>query len=170
MKRKLAVVLIGLLIAPPASAVQKPNNTIDWQRVQKLTAGTEIVLTVTGGQPTKVRLLFADEAALVTLKATDAKLPGRVREVLFGLGAKWPAIFAGLTYTDDRVRVSQDGVFDHDKKLAEFADVVQQTPRGSVQEIAEPQHSHFWRNVVIGVTAGAAVVVVLLLRFAPDPG
>ena len=36
---------------------------------QRLKAGTEIMLTVTGGQPTKVRLLCADDTILLTLKA-----------------------------------------------------------------------------------------------------
>ena len=52
MKHIIAVVLIGLLAAPPAAAGQNAGKPIDWQRARKLKAGTEIVLTVTGGQPT----------------------------------------------------------------------------------------------------------------------
>jgi hypothetical protein len=81
LKRHIAMTLVGLLIAQPASAGEKPGKPIDWQKVQTLKSGTEMVLTVTGGQPTKVRLLFADETMIVTLKRTAPALPGKCRDV-----------------------------------------------------------------------------------------
>ena len=44
---------------------------------RSLKAGTEIVLTVAGGEPTKVRQLFADDANIITLRPATT-LPGRV--------------------------------------------------------------------------------------------
>ena len=38
MKRVIAMTLIGLLVAPPASAGQKQGKPIDWQKAQKLKA------------------------------------------------------------------------------------------------------------------------------------
>jgi hypothetical protein len=161
MKRIIATILIGLLVAPPATAGQKSGKPIDWQKAQKLKAGTEIELTVTGGQPTKVRLLFADEAILVTLKPDARKLPGRVRDALFGLGSKWLGILdEGQRGTVDQVRVSQDGIFDRDKKLAELSQVVQQTPRGQVQAISETPHSK--RALYIGIPALVGIVLLIL--------
>ena len=172
MRRILATILICLLVAPPASAGDKPGKPIDWQKAQKLKGGTEIVLTITGGQPAKVRLLFADEATLVTLKLTAPKLPGGVERRLFEVGAQWPGIFnAGATYNDERLRVSQGGIFDRDKKLADLADVVQQTPRGSVEQLAEAPHSRVGRNILIalGVMVGVLILVVgLVTGFQPD--
>ena len=152
MKRVIAMILIGLLVAPPASAGQKQGKPIDWQKAQTLKPGTEVVLTVTRGQPTKVRLLFADDTMIVTLKPTAPKLPGGVAKLLLGVGAQWPAVInTGATYSGEHFLVSQDGVFDRDKKVAELADVVQQTPRAEVREIVGPSsHSHFVRNFLIG--------------------
>ena len=162
MKRGIAMVLVGLLVAPSASAGQKQGKPIDWQEAQKLKSGTEIVLTVTGDQPTKVRLLFADEATLLTLKPTAPKLPGGVQKSLFEIGAQWPGILnTGATWSSEHLRVAQDGIFDRDKKLAELSEVVQQTPRGGVQQIAEAPHSHVGRNILIGV--GVAVGVLLII-------
>jgi hypothetical protein len=162
MKRITATILIGLLVAPPASAGQKQGKPIEWQKAQKLKPGTEIVLTFTGGQPTKVRLLFADETTIVTIKPTAPKLPGGAEKVLLSVGPQWPSIFnTGVTYSDERLRVSQSGIFDRDKKLADLADVVQQTPRGGIQQIAEAPHSHVGRNILIGV--GVAVGVLLII-------
>ena len=171
MKRVIAMILIGLLVAPPASAGQKQGKPIDWQKAQTLRPGTEIVLTVTGGQPTKVRLLFADEATLVTLKPTARQLPGGVERLLFSVSSQWPGIFnTGATYSSERLRVSQDGIFDRDQKLADLADVVQQTPRAGVQQIAEAPHSRIGRNILIGVGVAAAVVILVVLGlYYADP-
>jgi hypothetical protein len=154
MKRVIATVLIVLLIAPPAYAGQKQGKPIDWQKAQQLKPGTKIVLTVTGGQPTNVRLLFADEATLVTLKPTASKLPGGVEKALFSVGPQWPGIVnSGAMWSSERVRVSQDGIFDRDKKLAELSEVVQQTPREQVQAISETPHSHLGRWIAIAAAA-----------------
>ena len=162
MKRVIAMILIDLLVAPPASAGQKQGKPIDWQKAQTLKPGTEVVLTVTGAQPAKVRFLYADETALLTLKPTAPKLPGGVEKLLFSVGSEWPGIFnTGATYSSERLRVSQDGIFDRDQKLADLADVVQQTPRAGVQQIAEAPHSHVGRNILIGV--GVAVGVLLII-------
>jgi len=158
MKRVIAMILIGLLVAPPASAGQKPLKTIDWQKAQTLKPGTAIVLTVTGSQPTKVRLLFADEAMLITLKPSAPKLPAEVEQFLLDVGPRWTSIINDRgKYTFEPLRVSQDGIFDRDKKLADLADVVQQTPRASVREIAEPRHSH--RRLYILIAVLAALIV-----------
>ena len=133
------MVLIGLLIAPPASAGQTPGKPIEWQKTRSLKAGTEIVLTVAGGEPTKVRLLFADDANIITLKPTTA-LPGRVAKFLLKIGAEWPAVLSGsATSTNASLWVSKDGIFDGDQKLCALACAVQQTARGDVKEIAKPR-------------------------------
>ena len=150
MRRIVAVVLITLLVAPPALADQKQGKPISWEKAKKIGAGTEIVLTVTGGQPTKERLLFADEALIVTLKTTAPELPGKVTKFLFGLGPLWPAILDGESCTDGKLRVSQSGIFDRDKKLADLAEVVQLTPRGDVFEIAKARPSHVVRYIALG--------------------
>jgi hypothetical protein len=161
MKRLIAMVLIGLLVAPPASAGQKQGKPIDWQKAQTLKPGTEVVLTVTGGQPTKVRFLFADDTMIVTLKPTAPKLPGGVKKFLFSVGPHWPGILnTDATFSDERLRVSQDGIFDRDTKLAGLADVVQHTPRVDVREILGPP-SHRLRNILI-ITATAAGLLLLI--------
>jgi len=139
MRRIVATILIALLVAPPASTGQTPGKPIEWQKTRSLEAGTEIVLTVAGGEPTKVRLLFADDANIITLKPTTA-LPGRVAKFLLKIGAEWPAVLSGSsTSTNASLWVSKDGIFDGDQKLCALADAVQQTARGDVKEIAKPR-------------------------------
>ena len=122
------------------------------------------MLTVTGGQPTKVHVLFVDEATLVTVKPTAPKLPGGVEKLLVGVGPKWPAVLSGsATSTAAPLRVSKDGIFDGVQKVAALADVVQQTSRGDVKEIAKPRgHGRLIGWLVVGgillfVLVGGAV-------------
>ena len=167
MQRIVAVILVILLVAPPASAGQTTNTPVDWDKVQRLKPGTTITLSIRGQAPTKVRFLFADETMLVTLKPTQPKLSGRVERTLFSIGSQWPAILnIGEGVEDGRVRVSRDGVFDGTQKVASLGDLVQQTPRGEVLSIteaaAQPPHSHWVRNILIGFAIAVATVLIVL--------
>ena len=73
-------------------------------------------------------------------------------------GSHWPNIlYRGGSNTTDQVRVSKDGVFDGDRKVAD----VTQTPRGDVRGIWEPAHSHRGRNILIAAVIGVVVFFVL---------
>jgi hypothetical protein len=158
MKRAVAIMLIALLVASPVPAGQKPNKQLDWQ---KLKAGMQIVLTVAGGETVTERVLFVDDAILVTRRAPPPKLPGRVETALVDAASYWRSILnAGTTYRPDSVRVSQDGIFDGDKKLAELTEVVRYTPRGDVLAISQAAHSHVGRNVAI-ITLLVIVVPII---------
>jgi hypothetical protein len=164
MQRIVAVILVILLVAPPASAGQKPNAPVDWDKVQRLKPGTTITLSIRGQAPTKVRFLFADETMLVTLKPTQSKLSGRVERTLFSTGSQCPAILnTGGGVEDDRVRVLRDGVFDGTEKVGNLPDLVQQTPREDVLNIPEvAPHSHWVRNILIGFAIAVSIVFIAL--------
>jgi len=167
MKRTVAVILISLLVAPPASAGQKPGKPIRWEKAQQLRAGTEVMLTVTGGQPTKVRLLFADDSILVTFKPDAPKLPGKVESALVSIGSGWPAVLdRRASFEDHSIRVSPEGVFDGAQKVADLGDVIQQTRRGDVVGISEPPHSNLTLYVVIASAIAAVVFWILLAAYA----
>src|SRR5512139_3246939 len=91
MRRIVALVLVGVFVAPPVSAGQAPGKPIAWEKAQRLKGGTEIMLTVTGGLPTKVRFLFADDTMLLTLNPARGNLSSQVERMLDGIGAQWPA-------------------------------------------------------------------------------
>ena len=162
MRRIVAVILISLLVAPPALADQKPGKPITWKKAQQLKAGTEVWLTVKDSPPAKVKVLFADDLTLVTLKPGTAKLPDRVERVVLTTGSHWPDIlYRGGSFTRGHVRVSQDRVVDGDRKVGDLT----QTPRGNVLSIQEaatqPPHSHWVRNILIAV--GVAIVTMLVI-------
>ncbi len=163
MHRIVAVILVMVLLAPPAWAGQTSAKPIARSKLPALAAGTKVTLTVRDQPPTNVRFLFADEATVVTLKPTSVKLGKRVEHILLGFGFLWPGILnRGESVEDDRVRVSQNGIFDGDRKVCDLADVVQQTPREDVLSIAEPPHSHALRNFLIGAAIAVATVFIAM--------
>ena len=48
MRRSIAVILIILVVAPPGAVARKQNEPIDWQKLQTLKSGTEIVVWFAG--------------------------------------------------------------------------------------------------------------------------
>ena len=108
--------LVGVVLLAPALVGAQVNTsrgarTPDWGKVCTLEPGTEITLTVKDSPPAKVRVLFADETTVVTLRATAPSLPRRVKQVLFELGPKWSGIVNdGQRHTVYQVRVSQEGI------------------------------------------------------------
>ena len=168
MKRIVALILAGLLVAPPASADQKPPKPLTWEKAQKLRAGKEILLTIAGEQPTKVRFLFADDVTLVTRKPATSPLARNIEEALLQVGAKWPSIFEGYPLTIDRVRVSRDGIFDGGRKVADLADAVQRTPRADALSIADPSPSHVRRNLLIFAAVWGALTLFMVIVLAAE--
>ena len=163
MRRAISVILICLLVAPPASAAQNLGKPIEWQQVQTLKPGTELVVRFARGGYRKVRLLFADEKVLFTMKPDAPKLPGRVERLLYGVGAGWPGLVEGAgRFEDRRLRVSRDGIFDGDTKLADLADVIQRSPLADVREITAPLRTTS-RDVRIGVVVAVFVGALVAL-------
>jgi hypothetical protein len=163
MKQCVAVVLIIVLAAPPASAGQNQPKPIDWQKLQ---TGANVVLTITGGQSVTERVLFVNESVLVTRKAAPPRLSGGVENSLLEVGSYWTAVFNdGATAKSGRLRVSLGGVFDGDKKVADLTDVVRCTPRAEVLTISEGRHSHGARNVGIVLAALVGFIVVMAIAF-----
>jgi len=163
MRRVVALVLIGALIAPSVSAAQAEGKPISWQEAKKLKAGTKIVLTITGGQPVTERILFVNDSILVTRKAAPPKLAERVEKALLDSGSWWPEVFDhGATCKSGSVRVSLNGVFDGDRRVADLMDVVRHTPRADVLSVSEQAHSHVSGSkvVIVAVVVFVAIFVV----------
>jgi hypothetical protein len=110
MKRVIATLLIALLVAPPASAAEKPGKPMVWETVQTLQAGQIVFVTTSGGKPAKTQLLFADEATLYTTKPEVATLSMEVLRALYKVRAEWPAVARGeKDHTLGNLRVSKKG-------------------------------------------------------------
>ncbi len=163
MRSIIHVPLVSLLVVQVAMAGQETGRPIPWEKTRKVTSGTEVILVVTGSQPSKVRLLFADDSMLLTLNPACQNLPAAVEQKLFRIGTKWPAILnGGQAVMEDGVRVARDGVFRGQEKVEDLADVIQQTPRETIQGIWECPHSRMpaW---ILPVTAYVLVLFGVLL-------
>ena len=99
---------------------------------------------------------------LVTLKPDTPKLPGRVKEALIRTVPHWPDILyrgGSITITTGQVRVSKNGVFDGDRKVADLT----LTPRGDVAGISRAQEGlgPFF-TIFIAVAVGIVTAFLIL--------
>ena len=166
MTRIIAVILITLLVAPSASAGPRRGKPINWEKVQKLKAGSKLILTTQGGQPTEVRLLYADDATLFTMRDKSAKLAPRIAVFLQNVGAEWPAVASGeADHVWGELRVSMDGIWSSGEKLYNLGEVVQFSSRSEVKELGVPRTLRaFW----IGAAVFGALLLILGLTLEPD--
>ena len=149
------------LAAEPAlveAAQQAGESTnAEWSRVRKLKPGAEIMVTANGSQPGERYVLFTDESGITILNLADPTLPAGVREVLRHVAERNPAHVTDAqksgTFVLDNVRLTSEGVFVADRKVADLGSLVDTVARADVIEIAGIRRS---RNVLRGTLIGAA--------------
>jgi len=164
MRRIVATILIALLVHHPRlDGSRRRASRSSGRSTRSLEAGTEIVLTVAGGEPTKCACCSADDANIITLKPTTA-LPGRVAKFLLSTGTEWPAVLSGSATTTDapsgRRRMGSSTVI---RSWCALADAVQQTARGDVKENRKASRPRwaYWMAVLGGILLVVAIGAAL---------
>jgi hypothetical protein len=141
--------------------------------VRKLTAGTEVVVTVQGSQPSKRYVVQADDSDLTVLNLTDPTLPRAARRALLDMASNQPEYFKGQkgAFVDKEVRVGPDGVFVADRKVADLGQIVERIPRTDVSEIRSPvRTSGSVGSTVTGVAVGSGLGLVGFFSVFDCPG
>lgn len=165
--------LLSTTIAAPASAQvdAEPRGRSadkDWSRVRALDPGKEIGVSL--GDSSTVERLFvsADESTLTLLNLTDSPQVAKAARTLPEIVSRHPEYFTGAakgrTYLVDNLRLSPEGVFVADSKVAELQRVIETSERRAVAEIKIRQRGRgFWGhlgplggNMVGGFVGGLA--------------
>jgi hypothetical protein len=113
---------------------------LEWSRVRRLSAGTEVIVTVEGSQPRGRFIVRADDSGLTVLNVTDLPLPAAVKSVLRGVASRHPdyllaAPQGGTFVLEQSVRLRPDGVFVDDQKVADLGQVIETIARDDIAEI-----------------------------------
>ena len=145
----------------------------NWSRVGQLAPAAELVVTTRGSQPRSRHFVMADEFALLVLNLAQPALPPGSRNVLRDMASQHPEYFAAVqksgTFAQDDVRISRDGLFVADRRVADLGEVVERIVRNDVTEIRGPVIA---RGSVIGAVLGGwlgfAVGAVPALGGAPE--
>jgi hypothetical protein len=129
-----------------------------WSRVSELVPAAEIQLTIRRMSASTRYFLRADSSELLVLNLTNGQLPAHAIRVLRDMAAHHPDYFEHArvngVYGEENIRVSRDGVFVADRKVAEFGQVVEVISQPEVKEITGPVIA---RGSVLGATFGAYV-------------
>jgi hypothetical protein len=162
----LAVVVMAGVLAPGFAAGQQPVGLWDWSRVQRVESGTAIALSVHGNAPLRYRMAFADDSNLFVLGFRNADATLRVRQALALVGRDWPLVLDGKKlYTFDSVMVSQNGVFDGGRKVADLLAVA----KDNVWQIRATEGNR-GVGMIVGAVVGGALGIALLVGGGCDRG
>lgn len=161
----------GELTSSSGEAVQQSGKPAEsnWSRARELEPGTEIAVTVKGSLPGPRYFVALDESYLTVLNLADPAMPAAATRVLVDAASEHPLHFVvaqqgGTFLLDENVRLTPDGIFLGDRKVAELEQIVVQIVRDSVAEISVLERRLGKRatgwGAVIG--AGAGFVTGLL--------
>ena len=156
MKSALSIGIIVCLVASPlagCATIAGPRQfapasrggrslASDWSRVGELKSATEVVVTIRGSQPGNRYFVLTDQFSVTVLNLTSPTLPTAATRVLRDVAAHHPEYFAAIQqrggFEQDTVRVSRDGVFVANRKVADLGDVVETIARNDVLQIRGP--------------------------------
>jgi hypothetical protein len=143
---------------------------LGWSRVRKLEPGTEITVTAAGAASRTLYLLDADDSTITVLDLGGLTLAAPARSALQRLAASHPRHFtepraSEAVRSDENVRLTSDGVFIADQKVAELERIVGRIPRSGVTSgvKGDRRPGSGWANrqpVATGALIGTAVGVV----------
>ncbi len=130
-----AVLPLIAWLGPVAAAGQETRQASSWSAVQRLEPGSEIVVRTRDGVSHFGKAALADEAGFIVIKRVDPPLPGHVERALVGLGPRLSVAVQGAPMNAETVRLSREGIFDGEQKLAALEDVVRRFDRATVAEV-----------------------------------
>ena len=127
-----AAAVAGTNTAFAATAAILDANEAMWKRVQRLSPGARVKVTVAGGEAAERYFVLLTDTELIVLNLSVANLPKRQLLNMAADNPTWVAGTSKTTYRDNSLRVGPDGVFIKDRKIAELAQVVEHIPRDRV--------------------------------------
>ena len=135
----------------------------DWSRVRRIAPGTEVTVTVRGSQAAKRYFVAANQSELTVLSLSHDQLPRAGADALRRTVVSHPEIFTGAgtrgTFVDGAVRLTPDGVFVGNQKVADLIEIVVRLARADVIDVATDQFHY--KGLVITLAAVTAGVVIL---------
>ena len=134
-----------------------------WSRVRRIAPGAEVTVTVRGSQGAKRYFVVANQSELTVLNLNHDQVPRAGADALRRTVASHPEIFIGTgplgTFVDGAVRVTPDGVFRGDQKVADLTEIVERLARADVIDVATDQFHY--KGLVITLAAVAAGLIIL---------
>ncbi len=157
-------ILLGMCPAAPPAAAQSPAS--DWSQVIRLRRGSDVIVTTTSQARSRQILVTADESSLLVVDTPAAALPNDIRKRVQRAARERPTDFVLLRagrplQLEKGLRLSPEGVFEADRRVADLERLLWSIPRGSVREVSVPRKhvgSHTRRGALIGAAAGAVML------------
>jgi hypothetical protein len=154
--------------ATPATAqtINPPDS--DWTRVMDLGHGERVIVVRRSSFGGPRHFVKATDYDLTVLNLTDPAIPSVAKSQLLNLARQYSDDFGalqkrGTLLLNANVRLSAEGLFVDDRKVAELGQIVEVIPRPEVRRISETGR----RGSVAAAVAGAAGGVLLGTQLGP---
>lgn len=127
---------------PAAAGDQKTNGPgSNWSRVQAVMPGSRLTVARNAGEPqTDLYFIEASDPLLVVAGVAKLSLPKHVKQTLLASANARPDLWRKVldgsdVFLTDRLRLSENGLFDRGRKLADLDQLIQQIRRDDIESI-----------------------------------
>jgi hypothetical protein len=181
MKMKIAICLVLIVaLAGPGEArqvslAQQGEQVLrSWSDMQRVIAGSEVLITARGVDGPRL-FLSADESAILVLNLSIVRLSRKAERELRDLALTYGADLIRREhgeFVNGDISIAKDGLFVMNRKVADVSEVIQRIDRADVTELrlqpgtAGRGLSRNAKNAIISLTAIAGVLVFILVRGA----
>lgn len=141
-----------------ATSAQPQPGDSEWSRVRELDPGAEIAVTVKGSPPGQRYFIAADGSSLTVLNVAESDISAAVKQVLVDTASDHPIYFV-LAQQDKtfllsgNVRLTREGIFVGDQRVAELERLVVHISRAIIAEISVRER-RFGKTIGWGAAIG----------------
>jgi hypothetical protein len=155
----------------------KPAPDVSWRRVQRLAAGTIVMLTVGDASPALRTVIGATDDRLLAMNLAHPAITATVWSILRAMAARGTADFlmiqSGGTFSSKGVRIGRDGVFVEGAKIAELSAIVETHARDDVRLVTRSKRNRMAlvgaaTGTAVGFVAGVYVALRLVFKYCGD--
>jgi hypothetical protein len=147
-----------------ANSAQRQPDDSEWSRVRELDPGAEIAVTVEGSPPGQRYFIAGDASSLTVLNVAESDISAAVKQLLVETASDHPIYFV-LAQQDKtfllsgNVRLTREGIFVGDQRVAELERLVVHISRVSIAEISVRER-HVGKTIGWGAAIGGGAGLV----------
>jgi hypothetical protein len=174
MRSVVSLIVIGALAWPGNAGAEPPvqQQSIDWYAVRTTRPGDELIIIARDSRPVVRYFVQADDTSITVLNLASPSLPRRAARALRDLATTSPGQFGRLRspgfellLADNGFRLSSEGLFAADRKLADLDQLIETMTRDRLVEVKTTYHLPRGATVAIVTAIAVTAGLVMLAAF-----
>jgi hypothetical protein len=168
--KSVVALFLTCALATPSLAAAQPAGV--WRKVHQLAPGNRLTVTRRGGPPHSARFIHADDTELKLLNVSDATMPPGAARALIRMASDHPNELTSVTPGStlrirDDVVLSASGLFDGNRKVADYDRVIESISRTDVETgvvwLEIPHRMAMSEQVLLTAAIAAASPLIIMV-------